>query len=116
MKLKSMHQEEVPVLEISGRLDGGADNMALLSAVKECARAGEREIVVDMGRVRLITSTGLGVLMRARNRLERDQGTLHLCSLTPRSQELLYITQTRPLFAVHETRDEAVDGVRGLEY
>ena len=116
MKMKSLHQDEVPVLEVSGRLDGAADNMALVSAVKECARAGETEVVVDLARVRLINSTGLGLLMRARNRLERVHGTLHLCSLTPRSQELLYVTQTRPLFTVHETREEAVEGIRGVEY
>lgn len=116
MKMKSIHQDEVPVLEISGRLDGAADNMALVSAVKECARAGETEVVVDLGRVKMITSTGLGLLMRARNRLDRIQGTLHLCSLTPRSQEMLYMTQTRPLFSVHETREEAVEGIRGVEY
>jgi anti-anti-sigma factor len=116
MKMKALHQDEIPVLEIAGRLDGAADNMALVSAVKEFARAGETEVVIDLGRVRLITSTGLGLLMRARNRLERDHGRLHLCELTPRSQELLYITQTRPLFAVHETREDAVQGIRRLEY
>jgi anti-sigma B factor antagonist len=114
MKMKSLHQDEVPVLEIAGRLDGAADNLALVSAVREFARAGETEVVIDLSRVRMITSTGLGLLMRARNRLERADGRLHLCELTPRSQELLYVTQTRPLFAVHETRQEAVEGIRGL--
>ena len=28
MKMKSLHQDEVPVLEIAGRLDGAADNLA----------------------------------------------------------------------------------------
>jgi anti-anti-sigma factor len=63
----------------------------LVTAVKELIRTGERDIVLDLGRVRMITSTGLGMLMRARNRMEREEGTLHLCELTPRSQELLYI-------------------------
>ena len=111
MKLKTLHQEEVPVLEISGRLDGAADNVKLVTTVKELIRIGERDIVLDLGRVRMITSTGLGMLMRARNRMEREEGTLHLCELTPRSQELLYITQTRPLFSVYETRDAAVEAV-----
>ena len=109
MKLKSMHQDEVPVLEISGRLDGAADNVKLMTAVKELTRAGEHEIVVDCRRVRMITSTGLGLLMRARNRLDRDHGHLHLCELTKRNQELLYVTQTRPLFEVYESRDQAVE-------
>lgn len=116
MKLKSIHQDEVPVLEVAGRLDGSADNVALVTAVKECARAGETEVVVDLSRVRMITSSGLGLLMRARNRLDRVHGHLHLCSLTPRTQEMLYVTRTRPLFEVHGTRDEAVQGVRGAEY
>ena len=116
MKMKSMHLDEVPVVEVSGRLDGGADNMALVSAIKEFARAGETEVVVDLGRVRMINSTGLGLLMRARNRLERVHGQLHLCRLTPRSQALLYVTQTAPLFAVHGTREEALEDIRGLEY
>ena len=109
MKVKSLHQDEVPVLEISGKLDGAADNNKLVAAVKELTRAGELEIVVDFKRVRMITSTGLGLLMRARNRLEREHGTLHLCELSQRNQELLYVTQTRPLFAVHQSRGEAVE-------
>lgn len=113
MKIREVHENEVPVLEISGKLDGGADNIKLVTTVKELARAGEREIVVDMGRVRMITSTGLGMLMRSRNWLEREDGHLHLCALTPRSQELFYVTRTRGLFAVYESREEAVGSVRG---
>ena len=109
MKVKSLHQDEVPVLEVSGKLDGAADNNKLVAAVKELTRAGELEIVVDLGRVRMITSTGLGLLMRARNRLEREHGTLHLCELTPRNENLLYVTQTRPLFKVYPHREEAVE-------
>ena len=108
MKIRELHESDVTVLEISGRLDGANDNVKLMSAVKELARHGERDVVVDLGRVRMITSTGLGLLLRARNRLEREDGRMHLCSLSPRHQELLYVTRTRTLFAVHETRDEAV--------
>lgn len=114
MKIKELHDDEVPILEISGKLDGASDNRKLVNAIRECARAGEREIVVDLARVRMITSTGLGLLMRARNRLERDHGHLHLCELTPRNQELLYVTQTRPLFEVHESRGEAVEAAHAV--
>lgn len=108
MKLRSKQVNEVPVVELSGKLNGGADNHMLVTMVKELARGGETEIVMDLSRVRMITSTGLGLLVRARNRLERDHGRLHLCALAPRHEELLYVTQTRPLFEVHPGVEEAV--------
>ena len=34
MKIKELHESDVTVLEISGRLDGANDNVKLMSAVK----------------------------------------------------------------------------------
>jgi len=112
MKIKQHRRDGVPVIELHGKLEGGPDNERLVEVVTELAGQGEQEAVVKLNKVPFISSTGLGILIRARNRFLPHGGMLRLCELSGRHLSLMAITQTRLLFEVYETEDEALEATR----
>jgi anti-anti-sigma factor len=109
MKIKQRRRDDVPVIELHGKLEGGPDNEQFLDALSELARQGELEVIVKMNKVPFISSTGLGVLIRARNRFLPHGGIMRLCEVNGRNLSLMVITQTRLLFEVYESEKEALE-------
>ena len=72
---------------------------------RECYR-----IVVDLGAVDFIDSTGLGVLIGALKRVRSHDGDLMLICSQPRVLRVFEITGLDRVFAIHPSLDLAVAG------
>jgi anti-anti-sigma factor len=89
-----------------GRLDALAAP-ALDLELRRALAAGTGDVVVDMGRVSYISSSGLRVLLVA-SRLARKEGrTLRLCCLSPRVAEVFVLAGFDMVFPLHSSREEA---------
>ncbi|MGS2616774.1 STAS domain-containing protein [Micromonospora sp. LZ34] len=103
--------EDVPVVSVAGDIDldgGDALRAALHSAVEVPGH-----VVVDLTRVHLIDSTGLGLLVRA-HRDARERGVV-LCLAAPSRyiRTVLHTMRLDGLFPVFDSVEEAVAGVSG---
>ena len=112
MKIKKRRQAGVTILDLFGNLEGGEGNCRLVDVVREIGRGGDLELILNLRRVKWISSTGLGILVRARSAYLTQGGALHLCELSERDLSLMAITRTRLLFDVHETEAEALDAAQ----
>lgn len=108
MKIKTRRRDGLPVIELAGRLEGGEDNLRLLGLIADLARENELDVVLNLKKVKWISSTGLGILMRVRNRFLEHGGALKLCEVSGRDLSLFAITRTNLLFDVYETEHEAI--------
>lgn len=73
--------KRIPVLHVSGRLD--ASTVSILErALLRVFTLGARVVVVDMGEVSYISSSGLRVLLTARRQARERSGDLVLCNLS----------------------------------
>ena len=70
----------------------------------------KHRIVVDLGGVDFIDSTGLGVLIGARKRVRAHDGDVVLVCTEPRIVKVFEITGLDQLFAIRASVDEAVAG------
>jgi anti-sigma B factor antagonist len=94
------------VVRLAGELDlynAAAVRAALLDAVTELPE----RLVVDLGAVRFLDSTALGVLVEARSRLG-DGRSFMLASPGLETRRALQISGLDRHFAVHRTVDEAL--------
>ncbi len=98
----------VAVLPLQGALccHNGAE--ALSEAVQALLNDRRRNIVLNLGQVKPIDSTGIGHLVMARSLVINQGGQLKLCCLTPKARELLEITRLIKLFEVYDTEEEAI--------
>ena len=65
-------------------------------------------LVLDLGQVLFLDSTGCGALLSARKRLRGAGGDLKVCSLTSPVRALFDLVRMNRLIGVYRTRDEAV--------
>jgi anti-sigma B factor antagonist len=97
------------VLEIGGEIDVYTAPR-LRERLVEMVAAGEKHIVVDLGRVEFLDSTGLGVLVGAHRRLRTSGGSLTLVFAHERLLKIFRITGLDTVFVIHSTVEEATTG------
>lgn len=69
---------------------------------------GESKVILDLGKVNVIDSSGLGVLVVTLKHLKSNDGDLRLCNLTSRVESLLETVRLNLVFQTHETAEDAV--------
>ncbi|MFQ5629790.1 MAG: STAS domain-containing protein [bacterium] len=107
MALKANMQGDVAVIPLKGKLMGGPDTKALHDKVKELVEAGSKKLVIDLGQVKWMNSTGLGALMGALTTARNNDAELKLARVTEKVQSLFMITKLITVFDTHDSVDEA---------
>ena len=79
------------VVYVSGELDAYTA-ARLRESLAGLMSAGARQIVVDLTELSFVAASGLGVLVGASKRLQRDKGKLLLRAAPPRVNKLIEIT------------------------
>jgi anti-sigma B factor antagonist len=97
------------VLEIGGEIDVYTAPR-LRERLVEVAGTGDARIVVDLGRVDFLDSTGLGVLVGAHRRLRAAGGSLNLVCPHERLLKIFRITGLDTVFEIHSSVEDAVTG------
>jgi anti-sigma B factor antagonist len=94
------------VLEVGGEVDlyTAPELRERLTALVE---GGNRRIVVDLGRVEFLDSTGLGVLVGALRRLRGVDGELALVCAQERLLKIFRITGLDRVFTLYDSVDAA---------
>ena len=108
MKLKKREEGDVAVIEISGEMYGGPDNMKLLEMATELAEAGQKKLVLNLEKVKWIASTGLGILVTTKTRFERDGGSMRMCNINDRVLTLFQVTKISSMMEPFDSEAEAV--------
>ncbi len=78
----------------------------------------DASIMLDLSACEFIDSTGIALIVRAWQRLDRDaggegQGRLALCCINHQVRRLLKITGVESSISMHEQRDAALAELRG---
>ena len=98
---------EYTVLEVGGEVDVYTAPR-LRERLVELVDSGARNVVVDLGRVDFLDSTGLGVLVGALKRLRAVGGTFGLVCAKEPLLKIFRITALDQVFPLHPTVDVAV--------
>lgn len=107
-KLSTINNLEIAVLEPRGSLIGGEETDELKSKAHDLLEQGNRKLVLDLGGVTYINSTGIGALVGIHTMYTKSQGKIKLCNMGKGVQNVFVITRLSSVFDVEETRDVAV--------
>ncbi len=95
------------VITLKGNVMGGPDGSKLHDSLHEFQEAGKTNVVVDLGKVKFMNSSGLGMLISAMTTMRNAGGDLRLAKVADRIQSLLVITKLITVFKHFETVEEA---------
>jgi len=111
MKIKEKIENHVAVLSLSGKMMGGPETTALHDHIRGLMNDGITKVVIDLGGVKWINSSGLGVLMAAMTTLKNAEGQMKLANVTEKVESLLMITQLMRIFETYDSIDRAVSAM-----
>jgi anti-sigma B factor antagonist len=99
---------EVTVVDISGRITLGEGNVILREIVRDLAGKGQKAIVLNLGEVHYIDSSGVGELVKAHTTMRNQGGQLKLTNLHKRVEDLLQLTRLSAVFDIHKDEASAI--------
>jgi anti-sigma B factor antagonist len=111
VKLNTRQVGDVTVIDLSGRITLGEGASALRDVLRDLTAKGNKKILLNLGDVTYIDSSGIGELVSGFTTVTNAGGTLKLLSLTKRVKDLLQITKLYTVFDVH---DDEAHGIRSF--
>jgi len=105
VKLNTRQVGDVSVVDVTGRITLGEGSSALRDLMRELVGKGQKKILLNLGEVSYIDSSGIGELVSGFTTVTNSGGELKLLNLNKRVKDLLQITKLYTVFDVHE--DEA---------
>ncbi len=112
MKIKEKIENHVAVLTLSGKMMGGPETTALHDHIKGLINDGIKKVVIDLGGIKWMNSSGMGVLMACMTTLKNADGQMVLARVSEKVNSLLLITQLIRVFDTYETVDRAISSLQ----
>lgn len=103
---------DVTILDLSGSVRMGEGAVALRNSIRGLIEKGNKKILLNLGGVKNIDSSGIGELIANYTTLSRDGGQLKLLSLTDKIQNLLVITKLLTVFDSYDNEAEALSSFK----
>lgn len=98
----------VIVLDVSGRITLGEGNVMLREIVIDLADKGNKNIVLNLGEVVYVDSSGIGELVKAHATIRNKGGVLKLTNLNKRVHDLLQMTRLSNVFDIEKDEVSAL--------
>jgi anti-sigma B factor antagonist len=111
MKTSTRQVNGVSIVDCSGRITLGEGSVILRDTVRELLSKGQKKILLNLGEVSYIDSSGIGELVSAFTTVRNQGGELKLLNLTKKVHDLLQITK---LYTVFDVRDDEPSAVKAF--
>jgi anti-anti-sigma factor len=98
----------VTVVDCAGKLVAGLDVQSLNEQVRSCLD-NHASVVVNLGAVTFIDSSGLGLLVRLANTTRNSGPGLRFCGANDQIQKILELTKLKDVLRVHATEEQAIE-------
>lgn len=107
LSLDTRRDGDHSVIVVAGEIDVYTAPQ-LRDAISDLVAEGIFHIVVDMGGVEFLDSTGLGVLVGGLKRVRAHGGSMRLVCTSERLLKIFRITGLAKVFPIHDSVDDAV--------
>ena len=111
VKLTTRQVGDVTVVDVAGRITLGEGSSALREAMRDLVSKGQKKILLNLGEVSYIDSSGIGELVSGFTTVTNSGGNLKLLNLNKRVKDLLQITK---LYTVFEVFDDEAAAIRSF--
>ena len=108
IKVSTRQLDKVTIVDLSGRITLGEGSSILRETVKDLVAKGQKNILLNLGDVTYIDSSGIGELVSSFTSVSNQGGRLKLLNLQKKVHDLLQITKLYTVFEVHTDEAAAV--------
>jgi len=107
LSLDTREVGRVTIVRCNGRIVAGGESESLRAHIDRLL-LDRRSIILHMGEVGFIDSSGLGTMVRSLTSIRRAHGDLKLCNVTEQARKVLELSRLTQVFDTHESEEKAV--------
>ena len=109
MQIQQRQAGDVTIVSVSGdiTLNKGGD-VLLKDKINSLLQQGNKKLLLDLGGVSYVDSSGLGQLVQVYTTTTNNGGTLKLLNVSKRLSDLLVVTKLVTVFESHDNEKEAL--------
>ncbi len=108
LTIASREVDGVTVLDLSGRITLGEGSVQLRDAIRDLISKGSKSILLNLGDVNYIDSSGLGELVSAFTTAKNQAAALKLLKLNKKVHDLLQLTKLYTVFDIYDDEASAI--------
>ena len=108
MNIKIKEIDNCVVLSMSGNLIQGLNTDEFKNILRKQLDSNKKNIIVDLGEITFVNSTGLSVLFRGYKAVEEAGGKFRVVNISNKLNNLLSITKLNTLFVIEENVETAI--------
>ncbi|HTG16601.1 MAG TPA: STAS domain-containing protein [Blastocatellia bacterium] len=108
LSIKDRQAGDVTILDLSGKITIGEGSVQLREAVRRMLDEGRKKILLNLGDVSYVDSSGIGELVSSYTTTGNNGGQLKLLNQTKKIHDLLTITKLVTVFETHDNEATAV--------
>ena len=108
MKLSTRQVDGVTIVDCSGRITLGEGSVMMRDTVRDLLAKGNKKIVLNLGDVNYIDSSGLGELVSAFTTAKNQGADVKLLGLTKKVKDVLQLTKLYTVFDIYDDEASAI--------
>jgi anti-sigma B factor antagonist len=112
MKASTRQVDGITVVDLSGRITLGEGSVVLRDTIRDVVGQGHKKILLNLGDVTYIDSSGIGELVSGFTSVRNQGGELKLLNLTKKVHDLLQITK---LYTVFDIKDDEASAIAAFK-
>lgn len=97
------------VIQFKGNVMGGPDAVKLNEKLHELIEDDKTNVVADLGKVKFMNSSGLGMLIGGLTTMRKAGGDMRIANATDKIESLLVVTKLITVFKHYKSLDKAVE-------
>ena len=99
---------DITILDLDGKITIGEGSIALRNTIRRLLEEGKKKILLNLGDIGYVDSSGIGELVSSFTTVNREDGSLKLLNLQQKVQSLMAITKLLTVFDVYEDEGDAL--------
>jgi anti-sigma B factor antagonist len=96
------------IIEMKGNVMGGPSSEDFSDLLHSLIDQGKTNVIVDLGKVKFMNSSGLGMLIGGLTTMKKADGDLRICQADKKIESLLVVTKLITVFKHFRSLDEAI--------
>jgi len=111
MKIKTTEKYGAVIIELKGNVMGGDDTKDFNDLLHKLIEEGKIRVVINLGDVKFMNSSGLGMLIGGLTTMKKANGFYKLANVTDKIESLLIITKLITIFEHYDSVDLALESL-----
>ena len=108
MEISERKVGNVTIVDVSGKMVASDNPGRLKDKVTSLVFQGQKQIILNLGNVTYVDSSGLGEMVACHGSAVRGGGEVKLANAGKKINDLLVMTKLLTVFDAHDTEDAAI--------